>query len=601
MLRKRWLMMGLALLAAPALAYPARAQERQGVSPLAMVPDKAPMVIAIRGLQATTDRALIMVKNALPDLADKAKEALEEGKKKVLEEMLQGRGGAIKALADEGPIFLAFMEFPEPGANEPNAAVIARVKDYKAFRDGLVKADESKDAASKDGVETVTINGKMLHLVQAGNYAVLTPNQGTAKTFAQKKVTGLDKRLDEESAKRLLSADIGFYIDMGTVLEKYAEQIRQAQDQANDTLAQVENLGKTDKAQMKLVKMMLDAMFRTIQDSRTLVYTLSFEPQGLKGHIGLGLAKDSVSAKYLKDMKLSPLAGLTRLPAGYMTYTGMDLDPQMYKIMQPLTQGIFADPATDEGKKSARALEEMVKAGPRGMASAQTVPTRSISVTQYDDPGKALAAVMSLFEALAKNEQFAFMPLKEGLKVKRKAQSFRGSDWHEISMKFDLEKMFAEVPIGGDELLKAMKKITGDGTNIWIGAVDKAVITATAKDWDGARALIDQYLEKKSDLSADKSFRATRDNLPREITMVQVINMAKYLDMITDIVRPLLQAAGQDVEIPASKEKEPAYVGVSASLLPRRVGLDVFISGGSAREVYRVIDPFIKKFAGGGF
>src|SRR5437868_4067495 len=99
MLRKRWLM-GLALLAAPAFAGPAPAQERQGGSPLALVPDKAPMVITVRGIKGTTDRALKMVKNALPDLADKAKEMLDEGMKKMMEE-LQGRGDALKALAPD--------------------------------------------------------------------------------------------------------------------------------------------------------------------------------------------------------------------------------------------------------------------------------------------------------------------------------------------------------------------------------------------------------------------------------------------------------------------------------------------------------------------
>jgi hypothetical protein len=600
MLCKRWLL-GLALLAVPAFAGTAPAQERQGGSPLAIVPDKAPLVISVRGVKATTDRALKMVTNALPDLADKAKELVAEGKRKMLEEALQGRGDALKALTDDGPIFVVFLEFPEPGAGEPDGAVIARVKDYKAFRDGLLKEDERKGGSTKDGVETVTIEGKKVHLVQAGDYAVVTPKEATAQAFAKKKFGGLDKRLDPAAAKRMLTADIGVYVDMGMVLEKFAEQIRQAQDQANDGLAQIENLGKTDKAQMKIVKMMMDAFFRLVQDSRTLVYTLSFEPQGLAAHVGVGLAKDSTSAKYLKDMKPSPMTGISRLPAGYMTYSGMEMDPQIFKLLQPLTQGIFADSTTDEGKKVAKALEVMAKAGPHGMTQAQTVPTRGVTVVEYDDPAKALDASLQIFEGLAKNEQFAFMPLKDGLKLKRKAQSYRGTDWSEISMKFDLEKMFAEVPFGGDELAKAMEKIMGQGTNIWVGVLDKHVINVTAKDWKDAQKLIDQYVEKKNDLSGDKAFQAVRGHLPRETTMLQVINMSKYLDMLTGIFRPILAAAGQDVEIPASKEKEPGYVGFTMTLQPRAVGLDVFITGGSAREVHRIIDPFIKKFAGGAF
>src|SRR5438132_14234213 len=102
MLCKRWLM-GLAVLAGLALAGPALAQDR---SPWAMVPDKAPVVISIRGLKATTERALKMVKNAVPELADKFKEVIDEGTKKALE----GREGVVKGLAEGGPILIAFTE-----------------------------------------------------------------------------------------------------------------------------------------------------------------------------------------------------------------------------------------------------------------------------------------------------------------------------------------------------------------------------------------------------------------------------------------------------------------------------------------------------------
>jgi hypothetical protein len=263
---------------------------------------------------------------------------------------------------------------------------------------------------------------------------------------------------------------------------------------------------------------------------------------------------------------------------------------------------MFAEEGSEQGKKVKKALDQLVAAGPRSFVTAQAVPAKGLSVLDYDDPAKALDASLQLLEAVAKNEQFRFMPIKDGITVKRKAQNYRGTDWSEVSMKWDLDKMFAEVPFGAEELIKGMKKITGDGENIWMGVVDKQVIAATAKDWKSARRLIDEYLEKKGNpASSDKTFEAVRGQLPKEATFVELLDMAQYLDLVLDMVRPILAAAGQDVEIPASKEKQPGYVGVSATLQSRNVGGDVFISTGAAREVYRVIDPFIKKFAGGAF
>jgi hypothetical protein len=594
MLRTRWLV-SLALLTALVQAAPATAQER---SPLSLVPEKAPLVVGIRGYKSVTDRALKMVSNAMPDLAPKLKDMLDDAMKKGLD----GREAALKGINDSGPIILAFLEMPKPGAGEPNAVAIVSIKDYKAFRDGVLKEDERKEMKkSEEGIETATIEGKAVYFVDLKEYAIVASTEATARLYSKRKFEGIDKRISAEDAKKVLSSDVAIYVDMSPILEEHAEHIRQAQDSLGDIFAQVEAVGagKIDKGQIKLAQTVVSAMLRTVLDSRSVILTASFEPDGLAVHTNVGLARDSVTAKFLQDMKPASLESLKRLPAGFLSYTGSELDAKMFKLFQPLTQGIFADPETEAGKAVAKAMEQIVAAGPKSSIVAQNVPLKGLTVTEYNDPVKALAGHMQMMEALAKGEQFQFMPVKDGIKIKKNAQTYRDSEWHQISMKWDLDKMFADIPGGGEELIKGMRKMMGDGITIWMGVLDKSVVGVSAPDWQTAQQLLDQYANRKNDLSDDNNFRTLREHLPKESSIVQIINMSKYLDVVGKMVAPMLAALGQNLEIPASKEKSPAYVGFATTLESRRISVDVFISGGAMREVQRVVEPIMRNFGGG--
>src|SRR5438132_949242 len=82
-------------------------------------------------LGGSANRAIVYLKNALPDVAPIAEGAIMAA----LKDGVDGRH--FRGLAKEGPIFLALNELPK--GDEPTFAVILAVTDYKAFRDGILK------------------------------------------------------------------------------------------------------------------------------------------------------------------------------------------------------------------------------------------------------------------------------------------------------------------------------------------------------------------------------------------------------------------------------------------------------------------------------
>jgi hypothetical protein len=153
MARTRWL--GWCPILLGLLAGPAPAAEE---SPLAQVPARAPIVISLHGVKRTTDRLVTMVKKAVPDLGRQVEAQIRDFFEKGFFE-----GRKLRGLVDDGHIFVVLTQLPKPQDEEgPAIAVIARVTDYKAFRDSLMTEDERRTlkADARAGYDVAQVRDK---------------------------------------------------------------------------------------------------------------------------------------------------------------------------------------------------------------------------------------------------------------------------------------------------------------------------------------------------------------------------------------------------------------------------------------------------------
>jgi hypothetical protein len=592
MKRIRWLALCPVLFG---LALPARAADE---SPLAQVPAGSPIVVSLHGVKRTTDRLVTMIKNAVPDLGPlvqtKVAEILKKGP-------LEGR--ELKGISDDGPILLVFTSLPQGGEEEDLAiAVIARVTDYKAFRDSLMSEDERKTIKedAKAGFETATVQDKELYFIKRTGYAVVSANKKVATELARKgQGKGLGGTLAGDVAGRLLAADLAAYVDLAAVTAAYGKQIKSAQDLVNNALDRAPDAGLASKDKVAAIKAVADSLFQGLADGRSVLLALDFKPQGAALHLEMNVTADSKSNAFLKKLKPADLAEIKALPGDYTTFTAFEFGPDAYKSFHPIIKALAASGSEEEEDKGPNkaiddALDEMLAAEPRRyLAAGKLAGQEEMQVWDMADPAKAAAAQLKLFRALKEGMEFQFMPLKEKPVIKAGAEKYRGARMNYVGMKWDTDKMFENFP-GGEEAIKAMKKATGEGKKIWFGVVDKKYVQVSARDWPTAAKHLDALLDKK-DVIGDKhkAFIRARENLPAKATMVNLTQTSPLAHFMADTIYGILKAQGMPINPPKAPAKRiPAsFVAFGLTLQAGQARFDLWLPGGAVRDFRQVFEP----------
>jgi hypothetical protein len=580
MLRKRWFGIGTVatslLLMTPA---PARSQD----SALAQVPADAPIVLHVRGYERTKERLIGMIKKAVPDLAAGVQDRIED----ILKEGLKDR--QVKALPKDGSIFLVFTEFPKLNQGIPKMAVILAVTNYVDFRDAILTTDEKKNLkADKAGYEVANIENEDIYFIDRKTFAVVTPDKEVAAQFT-KKYAGLDGKLAKPTAQKLLESDLAAYVDMTAFNKEFGDQIKAFRPLIKLFMAQ--GAAQLDKTQAEMIEAMFNGFFQFLDDSRGFLAAGEFRPEGLALHFQAQVGADTKINSFLKTSKPSSLDDLGKLPAGQMGYWAMKGGAEISKALGPYLMGMMGDSEGKDNKALQEALDLIADAGPDTMLGNYNLPVEGIFVFTYKDPAKAVEGSFKLFQAMSSGTSFGNMALKEKPTLTRDAQSHRGFKLHSVSLKWDFEKFAEKAPQGGKEIAEAMKSLMGEGSNQWFGTDGKVFITVTAKDWTAAKKHLDEFLDGKSTVGAEKSYLEARKNLPAQATMLVLIDMPMYIQAMSRIMGPLFKSQGLPIEIPILKAtKGKSYFGMALALQPEIGNVDLWIPGTVAAEVKKMVE-----------
>jgi len=267
----------------------------------------------------------------------------------------------------------------------------------------------------------------------------------------------------------------------------------------------------------------------------------------------------------------------------------------LLKSFGSLLVGVPGDP---ESKALKDLLDQIAAAKPKTQVGAMDVPPQGLQVWSYEDPAKAVDAMLKLLPTLKSGAMFQSGMLKDKPEIKPHDKKYRDFDLHYVSLTWDLEKMIENNP-GAQNLPEAtkkgfvdgMKKLLGEGARYWFGSDGKTFVQVTAKDWASAQKLLDGYLEGKSTIGGQPTFRDARKELPAEATFLGLIDGPKYVRVITEFMEPLLAGSGLPIPpgvfTPAIKGKT-VYMGVAATMQPERASFDLWIPGTFAQEVYKM-------------
>jgi len=322
-----------------------------------------------------------------------------------------------------------------------------------------------------------------------------------------------------------------------------------------------------------------------------------FRPEGLNVHFQFQVGQSTKTNSLLQDQKPAAMEAIGSLPAGLTTYSGSHVSGDLFKAMAPVMLGTIGGEG-DAKKEAEAAIAKLIQAGGTGSYSAANLPPSGLQVQTFADPGKGVAAMLSLFRSMAEGGTFQNAYLKGKPEITENAQQHKGFKLTAVHFQWDLDKFAEAIPGGGEAMKGAMKKLMGEDLRLWFGTDGKRVLTLTAKDWDAARTLLDRYLEGGSTLAKDPAYAATRKHLPAEATLLMLADAGRFTHVMTDYMVAIFKAMpvlpfNLPAEVKPVKTKT-SYLGFAVTLRSENAGVDVFVPVTAVQEMRKVIMPLFQ-------
>jgi hypothetical protein len=569
---------------APAWAAPAPNE----TSSLGWVPAKAPLVVHLNGVQTLRDHVVAFVKNAVPDQAGMVQQQIDG----LLKNGFQGR--KLAGLAKNGPIYVVVTDLN----GDPNGvAIIAGVTSYSDFRDNILTAEEKKELKSADGYESATVESKPVYFVDKKSYVVVTPSEEQAAAYA-KKGTGakdsLEGKMTPAQAERFLASDAGVYVNLEAVNEKFGDQIKAALKQVDEQLDKAsETIGKEQKTQLEMGRKIVDGAFEAVEDGKTALVTSEISADGVAFHTETDFRPGTPTADSLKGFTTDSFQDLDKLPPGELGYFGVKLDPPCLKFFQSAFNSLSEN---QNAKGLGEVFEEWAKSGPTESIASFNYPVTGLTVMKCADPQKGLQSEAKMMEKMGTAGGFPNVAFKDKPEIKPNAEKYGDVSFTSVHMAWDFDKMMnaggasAQLPEAMKKsLVEGMKKLMGEETNAWIGADGKAVIQVTAKDWESAQKMLDNYYKGTGGIGQDKAFAAARKQLPKQATFLGMIDAVQAVGEIMEFVKPIMESAGAHLppNFPTTVKGKPGFIGAALTLGTEGGGIDVVVTAEAVKQIYQ--------------
>lgn len=561
-------------------------------------PAKAPLVVHLNGLERARERLAKMLEALPPAEAKNVKRGIESG----LAELLKGR--KLDAVPKDGRVFFVLHDITKLIEGEPAISFLIPVSGYKEFKESLLTAEERKTLEKgANGIETVKFaaNDETLYLVDLKNYVAVSPSKDTAEMYAGKYSTAQSGSMGADLSASFLNADVSVYVNMDVINDIHGEQIRQGRAFMDFALGQAQGmLPGFNKQQMELAKTMIGGVFQAVEDSKGIVLAAEFRAEGLNLRGQIRFADDSMSGDVLKAESPTALPGIAKLPKGLNTYGGMKFGKKFSDLGKKFTQEFLAADDDEKGAERIAKLQgEILAAGSLGDYSASRTPEASLTVSAYKDAAKATDATIKLYEGLGEGGKFATIVLKEKPRVIAKAATHRDISFTEVRMSFDFAATVEAMPEPAREAaLSQFKRLMNEKTTIWIGTDGKSMISLTAKNWDAAKSLLDDYLEGKSGIGTDAGFQIARKNLPAEASMLYLLETGQVVTLLVEQAKAVGEQIPGGAFPPIGKVKpvggDATYIGFAMVLKPQIASVDLFVPGASMNVMAKMIAPLFR-------
>ena len=348
-----------------------------------------------------------------------------------------------------------------------------------------------------------------------------------------------------------------------------------------------------------MIKRLFDSFLSLLEDGVATVIGFDFRPEGVNMKFIAQFGSTTDTNGFLKKLKPHRFAEIGTLPGGQLSYSASNFDPSSSKTLAAMMKESAPDDEDEDAKKAIdKAMDELKENGRTIELTASNI-TNGLEVSEFKDGAKAVGSMLKMFKAMTKTASYESVPLKSKPEITENAETAGDFKLTKVKLEFDFDKAVEKLPENTREAAKAtMMRIAGEKTNVWIGASGKKVIHVTAKDWKGAKALIEEYLDAKNPLEKDESFATTRKQLPDEATILLAADSARFLQFMYDLVKDQIPGGlpglpgGALPELKAPMGK-PSYFGMAVVMKAEYVSFGLFVPATAVAQVRKMLSNLI--------
>jgi hypothetical protein len=330
-----------------------------------------------------------------------------------------------------------------------------------------------------------------------------------------------------------------------------------------------------------------------------LVAAADFRPEGFALHLQAQVGAESDTNQVLRTQKPTVLDAVGKLPAGQMTYTATDLGPEMTRMMASIMKGAVSAEG-DAMKLIDAAYNQLNAAKGRAMFASADVPPAGVTFQEFADPTQALSGTLAMYKGMGAGATAMGGAIKGPPEIKPDAETFRNIKFTSVRLVWDLDKMTEQIPGAGEGVKDAMKRMMGEGMNMWVGIDGNRLLTVTGKDWNDAKARLEGFLDGKTPVNQVPAFQNTAKQLPSPSSMVYFIDAGPFTNTMVEYMVALFKAMpALPINLPDSVKPVPtdtAFIGFAVTLQPERGSADMFLPVKAVEEMKKVI---MQLFMGG--
>jgi hypothetical protein len=534
---------------------------------LKALPADAEVAIRIRGLDPARKDLLDMLNSMSPNAAATAEPAIAQMMQSVRQRLTD------EVLPPDSPI-VAIMRLPKPedlqappagqqGATPgPRLATLARIKDYQALqKSGLGLKGQPKITSQPGGYDMIKGDeGVAVYSFKGQGFVAVSDDEGFIKAIARPSGKTLADKMGTRLTSGLFAGDVGLYVDLLAVQQRYGDQIEEFRKQLMNGLEQAGGQGPA-AGMMDMAKSMYGRLFDALKNGQGLALGFDFTTEGL-ALSGEATAKpDAPGAKALAGARAGTGELLAKLPDGATYYLYSNVTPESFEKLARMGAAALGGGADKESPSMKQAIESQKEAKVREVATATAAGDgmRTINVVTAADPKRMVEGWTAMFQAMKSPSPGAVNFIKD-VKVTPNAQTYKAFNFNRVDMTIDIDKLAAVQPNnpGGVNAAKAM--FGGDSLSTFYGTDGKLAISVVARSWEEARGQVDAVLAGQNGIGTSDGFKAVRSKLPEKIGSSVLISAQGLTQQIATQLATMMPGNAAP-KLPGDIPKAPAYFG----------------------------------------